>query len=70
MSPAKPRRFVVKAFDYEVWIVTVEARSRDEAIAKAQNIYNSDRFGEASGFEIHSKDFFFRAEPILQEVLS
>lgn len=68
MSPASFRRFVVKAFDYEEWAVIVEARSREEAIDKAETIYLADGFGPNNGFELTRKDFLWRAEPLVQEV--
>jgi len=68
MSPVTFRRFVVKAFDYEEWAVIVEARSREEAIDKAETIYLADGFGPINGFELTQKDFTWRAEPLVQEV--
>ncbi|WP_316199184.1 hypothetical protein [Bradyrhizobium sp. SZCCHNS2002] len=68
MSPATFRRFVVKAFDYEEWAIVVEARSREEAIDKAETIYLADGFGPSNGFELAPKEFLWKVEPFVQEV--
>ena len=63
MSPATFRRFVVKAFDYEEWAIIVEATSREDAIRKAEAIYNADSFGFTDGF-----DLGWKCQPLALEV--
>jgi hypothetical protein len=63
MSPANSRRFVVKAFDYEEWAVVVEAAGPEDAIRKAEAIYNADSFGFTNG-----SDIGWKAQPLATEV--
>ena len=48
MSPASSSRYVVSAFDYDLWQVVVEAFSERDAINKAQAIYCFNGFEEFS----------------------
>lgn len=63
-------RYVVSAFDYDLWQVVVEAGSRLEARRKAEMIYLADGFGSADAFAAAGSDLRWHVQPLVLEVRS
>ena len=68
MSWAAHQRYIVSAFDYDLWQVVVEAGSREDAVRKAQAIYEIDGFGNTDAFTLLDRKVRWSAEPLVREV--
>jgi hypothetical protein len=68
MSASTLQRYAVTAFDYSLWRIVIEAGSRAEAIAKAQDMYALDSLGGTYAFEPVFYDLAWNAKPLVEEV--